>query len=352
MGGSYELARKKADVQRTINMCPTPVESGAGKAVIFLQSIPGLTQFSDAPAPPPPPHVCIEGPEWAPATINTGTSWTAVASGLGLFVAGGQRISDGNPMVAVSSNGGVTWGSAVAQTPLGGFGIDGKLVFGNGRFVALIASNTGLYSLDGASWGTFSTPYVATKTGLAFGNGVFIGVDSTNHLIRASDPIAWASISLPSTNSWVCPCYGDSIWIVLSSSGVTARSIDNGLTWVAGPSITSLSLTDVAFINGVFVAVASDGTIIRSADLGLSWTTVTVTGGGAWSALIARQGSFLAIDNTGGAVLVSQDGLTWTIAPPVSVPPTSLTRWFADGDDLGQYAAVTGTGGFAAYGVC
>lgn len=297
------------------------------------------------------PHICLAGPNWSPATIDTGISWTAITSGLGLFVAGGTRSSDGNPMVALSTDGGVTWGSAAAQTPFSGFGIDGKLAYGNGYFAALIASNAGLYSLDGITWASFSTPYVASKTGLTFDNGIFIGVDSTNHLIRGVDPLSWGSISLPSTDHWACPCFGGGVWILLSTSGVSARSTDNGLTWVAGPAILSLPMTGVGFISGIFVAVASDGTIICSTDLGLSWTTVTVSGGGSWSALIARQGSFLAIDNTGAAVLVSQDGLTWTIAPAVSAP-LSGNRWFAAGDGLGEYAAVAASGGFAAYGVC
>lgn len=362
VGGSDLLSVRKEDIQRTINMYPVVSESGSGKSQTYLQAIPGLgngktlingqSDPSEFSAPIPPTHDCITGPAWSPATITTGTAWTAVASGLGLFVAGGQRISDGNPMVSLSSDGGVTWGAQIALTALGGFGIDGKLAFGNGKFAALVASNAGLYSSNGTSWATFTTPYVATKTGLAFGNGVFIGVDSTNHLIRTSDPSAWASIAMPSTNNWVCPCFGGGVWVVLSTGGVSARSTDNGLSWVAGPAIPSLSLTAAAFIGGVFVAVASDGTIIRSADLGLSWATVTFTGGGAWSALIARQGLFLAIDNTGGAILKSRDGLTWTTAAPVSVPPTSLTRWFAEGSDFGQYAAVAGAGGFAAYGIC
>lgn len=57
VGGSYPLRRKKADVQRSINLMPTPIESGSGKSGNYLQSIPGLTQFSDAPPLPPNPPV-------------------------------------------------------------------------------------------------------------------------------------------------------------------------------------------------------------------------------------------------------------------------------------------------------
>lgn len=46
VGGSYELARKKMDVQRAINLFPTPVESGGGKSPLFLKSVAGLDVFS------------------------------------------------------------------------------------------------------------------------------------------------------------------------------------------------------------------------------------------------------------------------------------------------------------------
>lgn len=48
VGGSYELRRKKADVQRSVNLMPTPIESGTGKADLFLKPVPGLSVFSEA----------------------------------------------------------------------------------------------------------------------------------------------------------------------------------------------------------------------------------------------------------------------------------------------------------------
>lgn len=56
VGGSYELKRKKSDVQRTFNLMPTDIESGTGKSKRFLAPTPGLTVFSE-PVPPVPPPV-------------------------------------------------------------------------------------------------------------------------------------------------------------------------------------------------------------------------------------------------------------------------------------------------------
>jgi len=63
VGGSYELMRKVADVQRSVNLCPTQVESGA--AGLFLEAIPGLRIFGAAPMPPVPPIINLFTLDWA-----------------------------------------------------------------------------------------------------------------------------------------------------------------------------------------------------------------------------------------------------------------------------------------------
>lgn len=45
VGPSYTLSTRAADVQRSVNMYPVPIESGSGKAQFMLKSIPGLHQF-------------------------------------------------------------------------------------------------------------------------------------------------------------------------------------------------------------------------------------------------------------------------------------------------------------------
>lgn len=45
VGPSYQLANRRADVQRTVNMYPVRVESGTGKSGVYLKSVPGLTSL-------------------------------------------------------------------------------------------------------------------------------------------------------------------------------------------------------------------------------------------------------------------------------------------------------------------
>lgn len=47
VGPSYTLAARTADIQRSVNLYPAPVESGSGKSAYMLQSVPGLTVFND-----------------------------------------------------------------------------------------------------------------------------------------------------------------------------------------------------------------------------------------------------------------------------------------------------------------
>lgn len=47
VGPSYQLATRAADVQRSVNLRPVPVESGSGKSAFMLQSNPGLIEVVD-----------------------------------------------------------------------------------------------------------------------------------------------------------------------------------------------------------------------------------------------------------------------------------------------------------------
>lgn len=57
VGPSYDLKRRKASVQRCINLMPTPIESGSGKAPSYLAPVPGLVPFvgNIIPVTPPAP---------------------------------------------------------------------------------------------------------------------------------------------------------------------------------------------------------------------------------------------------------------------------------------------------------
>lgn len=46
VGPSYRLNARKADVQRSVNLVPVVSETPGGKSNLYLESIPGLREFS------------------------------------------------------------------------------------------------------------------------------------------------------------------------------------------------------------------------------------------------------------------------------------------------------------------
>lgn len=51
VGPSYTLNARKADVQRCVNLMPTPLEAPGGKSQMYLAPVPGLRQFGTDEAP-------------------------------------------------------------------------------------------------------------------------------------------------------------------------------------------------------------------------------------------------------------------------------------------------------------
>ena len=46
VGPSYTLNTRKADVQRAVNLFPVINETKSGKSVAYLDSVPGMNEFS------------------------------------------------------------------------------------------------------------------------------------------------------------------------------------------------------------------------------------------------------------------------------------------------------------------
>lgn len=358
VGGSDELATRKADAQRTVNMTPTRVESGSGKSNLFLKSIPGLTVFS---APPVPPHICVEGPNWLDRTIGAGL-WNALEFGDGKVVAGGSNLA-GDAIVCISNDKGNSWGSII--TPPGMFSggpVKKKgLAYGNGVYVAWGNGLTHATSTNGVTWTQRSHPAMGFDY-LSYGSqsAVFVAcASSSDFLLRSVDGVTMTPRSLPASAGWSCLAEGNGRWIALADDQ-SAISTDGALTWSSGGSPylgPSIGFVAMAFGNGTFVALRNDVTdrVLYSNDAGVTWqlSSVLPVLATLWRTLLFRQGAFLAYDISGSGVL-STDGITWSVAPPITMLGGSEI-WSAEGDGEGHYAAVSTLAGGttkAAVGVC
>ncbi len=135
VGGSHQLRRKKADTQRTVNMFPSFIESGSGKARMFLKSIPGLREFSVLPLV----SEFTLSKEAAPedGVVGSILTYTITATNDGPDAADGKKIIDALPAAVTfsyctiaysggadgpltSTLGGLAAGVAITTWPVGG----------------------------------------------------------------------------------------------------------------------------------------------------------------------------------------------------------------------------------------
>jgi hypothetical protein len=196
----------------------------------------------------------------------------------------------------------VSW---ISNSPLNGdvWGI----AYGAGIFIA-VGSNDAWSSVDGESWtqvaslaGYYETGVV---TSIAFLNGGFVatwqqtGGDSSSILVSADGGSSWTETALPTGEFYSSVAYGSvagvPTYVAVGWNGTIATSV-NGVgtetSYTIPQQISLLSLTSVAYANGVFVAV------------GVGWNTYT------------RADNLL--------ILVSTDGVNWSSQdlPDMSMPP-------------------------------
>jgi hypothetical protein len=93
----------------------------------------------------------------------------------------------------------------------------------------------------------------------------------------------------------------------------TAKSIDNGVTWVAGGNLpASAAWQGLAFGNGIWVAVARNSNIIAtSTDNGATWIQRTAPKTANWNNVTFGGGLFVIAGDGTSTIMVSSDGITW-----------------------------------------
>lgn len=315
----------------------------------------------------PHPHTCPNGPSWSDRAIPQ-AKWAAIASGNGLFVAGGgnPNIFASPPCYSVSHDFGQTWSAMVTLPAEGGAYVQpNSLAYGAGLFVALIGATVNQVSPDGVAWEDTATP-VDDKFSLYFANGVFLWLTGTNRsAYRSVDGRNWFATTLPNLgdNSWSFSCFDEKTgrWIAISNSW-SAYSVDNGATWIAGGALPRVGYFGLSCGGGKTVAVYGAGsavTVDYSLDGGLTWHTANFPTGISqnYRTTLFRQGVFLVFSVNGDVVWVSPDAVNWKVADKLSKFTDSSDSWSTAGDANGHYAGVATSSNslgslHAAVGVC
>lgn len=288
------------------------------------------------------------------------TSYEALNQGNGrsIFFGDGKFIAlsaNGNPRVAVSTDGGESW---VPPTNVPeGWLVDG--VYAKGIY--LIGGDVGkmFRSTDGMNWTQVPTPAPQRHWGsLTYGKGRFValtyndyGIDGTmgtKQIITSTDGISWTDANSVENAYWTDIAYGGGRFVAVRDGGNPMFSTD-GINWTSSNPIAEINeWASVTYGNGRFVAVSADGTHqIMTSTNGKTWTLIESPVQNSWQSIAYGDGYFVAIstagwgsnEDTSKAVMISSDGINWT------AEDTPDLQWYyeiAYGD--GKFVAVSWAG--------
>jgi hypothetical protein len=267
--------------------------------------------------------LCAESPRssgkvW---TLTNRTNWTETSFFYqlwGLTYGDGRFVVVGPHSVFVSTNG-VDWeGVQGFEFPDVLFDV----VYGPNGYVASgyvesFGSPTAFHSsVDGRTW---QRTYPATSykfRRIAYGTGSYVAVGDFGGILTSSDGHNWSMRYAGPTNSLQAATYGNRNFVAVGDAGAIVRSPD-GINWLSQTSsLTSATLSGVAYGNGRFVAVSrqglsSGGKILCSSNA-INWDVLdSGTNVALWGVTFAS-GSFLAAGDK-GVILSSENGTAWDI---------------------------------------
>lgn len=230
-------------------------------------------------------------------------NWVETTTPVSLFdmvYGNGQFIASGGGSVYASTDAS-TW-TLIASEHVG------KLVYGNGTYVAFEYGGEIAVSKDGGGW-TRQKPdnnYYSFK-GIVYGAGRFVAVGNTSSLTSV-DGVTWSSI--PVGGSGIIYAGGK----FLTSSA--ASYSQDGLAWAWNPS-SPPGMVSVAYGKGKYIGVSYDYRIYESYD-GITWKEVQNALGsypGFYANTIEFINGVFMVGGEAGYIHTSEDGKIWTAIP-------------------------------------
>ena len=259
-----------------------------------------------------------DGINWTDTPIvDTLSAWHDIAFGGGRFVAVSER------QTAAYSDDGITW----ISTTMPSNQYWNKLCYGNGCFVAIVAtynSNYAAYSYDGITWNATSLPVATNWESITYGNGRFVIVGRGANAAYSEDGITWTTASLPDTSDYKwAVTFGSGRFVAVKGYTTVGAYSEDGMTWVATTTPAQQNVKDIAYGNNRFVAISAYASVQYSYDFwysedGITWSTTPAAVDASWTAVEYGNNMFVAVadglgtDTTGGTVVSqSPDGTKW-----------------------------------------
>ena len=230
--------------------------------------------------------------KWDKQTSITDKSLNSISYGNGKYIAVGA--SD----TILESNDGINWD---VLDKLQEYTIWNKICYAQNKFVVI--GSTGNVAIMKDSENTFKlydTGFTSGVRDFCYGKNKFVAIGTKSFRV-SEDAINWTNIELE--NQFNKICYGENKFIAVGNNDIIAISSD-GIDWEFKNTGFSRSLTGIAYGNGTFIATTfgtTDSLIIKSDD-GIHWKKA----GSYYSSFVSYCGGIFFIRD-----YISNDGINW-----------------------------------------
>jgi hypothetical protein len=225
--------------------------------------------------------------------------------------------------VLMTSRNGLSWDKRFLPQDM----LPYRLIYGNGRYVALGNDGKVLVSRDGAAWsqatsGAASAPRQKRLYGrdVAYGNNVFVMTGPDSSLLTSTDGATWTISYTEANVIFYRILYAQGTFVAVGSNGRILTSPD-GRRWSNRSVPIQETLMSIAHGNGTFVAVGNNNGLIVTSKDGVQWTRqASGNSHDYFSAVIFGNGAFI-ISGGDRDTYVSSDGITWKRTPSRGYQP-------------------------------
>lgn len=191
-----------------------------------------------------------------------------------------------------------------------------KIAYGNGLFVA-VKSGTSAVSSDGNTWTEYTVTDLANATDITFDGTNFIAL-TNQYILTSPDGENWTTVSQGFGGTEKYITYGNSLYVVTSDAGYVYYTSSLTGTWIDAGSSGISTADGLNFGDGKFIIVSYWGEIAYSTNA-TNWSTQTISQALGWSDIVFDNEKFIAIGSSGLIVeSVGNDIQNWNQQTQIS----------------------------------